>query len=92
MIIRPPVNIRPKLIAKTVQRLVFLIIIVFLAGFLAGGAAQESSGHLYRRAELLEHGHGDLEGAIKIYRRIGVEFPRERSVVARSLLRIGICY
>ena len=92
MIIWPPVNMRPKPIEKTVQRLVFLIIIVFLAGFLAGGAAQESSGHLYRRAELLEHGHGDLEGAIKIYRRIVGEFPRERRVVARSLLRIGICY
>lgn len=55
-------------------------------------ATPESAGILYENAYFLEQGRGDLEGAIRLYRRIAQEFGNDRKVAARSLLRLGICY
>jgi Tol biopolymer transport system component len=55
-------------------------------------ATPESAGILFEEAYFLEQGRGDLEGAIRLYRRIAQEFGNDRKVAARSLLRLGICY
>ncbi|HVE65105.1 MAG TPA: hypothetical protein VNC59_00880, partial [Thermoanaerobaculia bacterium] len=55
-------------------------------------SAGESAGYLYERAYFLEQGRGDLEAAIKLYRRVAEEFREDRKLAARALLRMGACY
>ncbi len=55
-------------------------------------AAQESAGRIYQEAFFLEQGRGDLESAIDLYEKLVREFPANKTLAARSLLRLGICY
>ncbi len=68
-------------------------LVLVMALTLTGVAAQErSAGALYERAYFLEQAEGDLQGAVELYQRILDEFPEERTVGGRALLRIGLCY
>ena len=73
------------------SRLAFTLLL-FLPTVSRIAATPESAGILYERAYFLEQGRGDLEGAIRLYRRIAQEFGNDRKVAARALLRLGICY
>ncbi len=55
-------------------------------------AAQQGAGRIYQEAFFLEQGRGDLESAIDLYEKLVREFPANKTLAARSLLRLGICY
>jgi Tol biopolymer transport system component len=54
--------------------------------------SQETAEQLYETAIFKKEAEGDLEGAIKIFRRIVAEFPENRKMAAKAQLQIGNCY
>ncbi len=54
--------------------------------------AQQSAGVLFQSGLYQEQVKGDLDAAIKVYERIIINFPKNRPVVAKALLHIGLCY
>ena len=53
--------------------------------------SQESAAKIYEAALFKKEAEGDLEGAIKIFRRIVAEFPEARNIAAKAQLQIGTC-
>jgi hypothetical protein len=51
-----------------------------------GGRGDE----LFQRALVLERSSGELDGAAEVYRRIVREFPADRPLVAKALVRLGL--
>jgi Tol biopolymer transport system component len=49
-------------------------------------------GETFERAYFLEQARGDLEGAVELYESLVENFPDERALAARALLRIGLCH
>jgi Tol biopolymer transport system component len=56
------------------------------------GYAQQKAGVLFQSGLYQEQVKGDLDAAIKVYERIIVKFPKDRPIVAKALLHIGLCY
>ncbi|MEE8325432.1 MAG: tetratricopeptide repeat protein [candidate division NC10 bacterium] len=70
-----------------------IIAAFFALVFLAGQCALAQSGYnLFQKGLIQERVKGDLDEAIKVYERIIVKFPRNRPIVAKALLHIGLCY
>jgi Tol biopolymer transport system component len=81
------------------RRLQILAVPLFVPLLLAGVVlAQNGAADAQRASNLLQEAiHfdevvGDLEAAITLYRRVADEFPTERSLAARALVRLGACY
>ena len=56
------------------------------------GYAQQSAGQLLQSGLYKEEVEGDLPGAIQIYEQILRDFPDERTIAAKALLRMGLSY
>ncbi len=70
-----------------------IIAAFFALVFLGGQCALAQSGYnLFQKGLVQERVKGDLDEAIKIYDRIIVKFPKDRPIVAKALLHIGLCY
>ena len=54
--------------------------------------SQETAEQLYETAIFKKEAEGDLEGAVKIFKRIVNEFPENRKISAKAQLQIGKCY
>jgi Tol biopolymer transport system component len=68
------------------------LLLLLFASFAVRAAEPPSAAELYERAYFLEQGRGDLEGAIKLYRQLVSQYPENRKLAARALLRIGTCH
>lgn len=71
-----------------------LVALALAASFFLPGFSQDekAASILYHRGLHFEEVSGDLEKAIEAYREVVLKYPGEREVVAKALLRIGICY
>ena len=58
----------------------------------SSGFAQESAEQLYQSALYREEIEGDLDRAIEIYESIVKDYPGNRSIAAKALYHIGLCY
>jgi Tol biopolymer transport system component len=58
----------------------------------SSGYARQTAGRLLQSGLYQEQVKGDLDAAIKVYERIIVNFPKNRPIVAKALLQIGLCY
>ena len=68
-----------------------VLIVMVLASF-QHALTQETAEELYQAGLFKKEAEGDLEGAIKIFRRIVNEFPENRKISAKAQLQIGKCY
>ncbi len=73
------------------HRVIIGVLSLVLAGT-ASGLAQQTAEELYQAGLYQEEVHGDLEGAIEIYRTILNDHADSRAVAAKAQLHIGICY
>jgi tetratricopeptide (TPR) repeat protein len=73
------------------RRVIIGVLSLVLAGT-ASGLAQQTAEELYQAGLYQEEVHGDLEGAIEIYRTILNDHPDSRAAAAKAQLHIGICY
>ncbi|MHC4595122.1 MAG: tetratricopeptide repeat protein [Planctomycetota bacterium] len=70
-----------------------IIAAFFALVFFGGQCALAQSGYnLFQKGLIQERVKGDLDEAIKVYERIIVKFPKNRPLVAKALLHIGLCY
>jgi Tol biopolymer transport system component len=69
-----------------------LAIAVLLCAFSAGVVFSQSGHDLFQQALVKERADGNLEEAIKLYKRIVSEFAKDRALSARALVQIGQCY
>lgn len=60
--------------------------------WVSSGFAQESAEQLYQSALYKEEIEGNLDKAIEIYESIVEDHPENRSIAAKALFRIGLCY
>ena len=67
-------------------------ILAFSLLWVSLACAQQSAEQLYQAAIYKEEVQGELAQAIKIFEKIVSEYPGSRSVVAKALLRSGLCY
>jgi len=67
-------------------------ILAFSLFWIYSACAQQSAEQLYQAAIYKEEVQGELDQAIKIFEKIASEYPGSRSVVAKALLRSGLCY
>ena len=74
------------------SHVLFIAVIAFAFIWVLTGYAQQNEEQLFQSGLYKEEVQGDLETAIKIYETIIKEYPENRSVGARSLLHIGMCY
>ncbi len=72
----------------SISTVVFALMLVLASS----GYAQQSAGVLFQSGLSQEQVKGDLDAAIKVYERIIINFPKNRPVVAKALLHIGLCY
>jgi Tol biopolymer transport system component len=72
------------------QKLIFLIICLLISVVSSG--QQKQADKLLREAIYKEEVNGNLDEAIKDYQAIVNDFPGEREIAARALLRKGLCY
>jgi Tol biopolymer transport system component len=71
----------------------FTLAIAVLLCALSAGVVFSQSGHdLFQQALVKERADGNLEEAIKLYKRIVSEFAKDRALSARALVQIGQCY
>jgi Tol biopolymer transport system component len=69
------------------------LIIVALFAVAAVTAGQAQSGHdLFQKALAVERADGNLRGAIQLYDRVVRDFPHDRALAARALVRMAECY
>lgn len=71
---------------------IFLIMAVALIYVTAISQSPKEAEILFQRGLHLEEVKGELKGAIDVYQKLVKEYPKERALVARALLHIGICY
>lgn len=74
------------------QRHVMTMVLVLALTWTAMGYAQQTAEELYQAGLYQEEVHGNLEGAIEIYRQILGEFSDSRAVGAKAQLHMGLCY
>jgi Tol biopolymer transport system component len=72
------------------QKLFFLIVCLIISVISSG--QQKQPDKLLREAIYQEEANGNLEEAIREYQAIVKNFPGEREIAAKALLRIGLCY
>ncbi|KPK86246.1 MAG: hypothetical protein AMS27_05515 [Bacteroides sp. SM23_62_1] len=72
------------------QKLIFLIVCLIISAISSG--QQKQPDKLLREAIYKEEVNGNLEEAIKDYQAIVNDFPGEREIAAKALLKIGLCY
>ncbi len=67
---------------------------ILIAGLMFGIAvlADDSGAELFQKAVTQEQAAGNLEEAIKLYQRVVTEFPSDRLLVAKALMREAQCY
>ncbi len=53
---------------------------------------QQSAKELYEAAVFKKDADGDLKGAIEIFSKILVQFPKDRKIASKAQLQIGVCY
>ena len=70
--------------------LIFVMIFSILA-FLSGNI-QQTAEQLYQSGIYKEEVEGDLEKAIVIYEQILKDFPENKTIAAKALYHIGLCY
>jgi len=70
------------------------ITIIFLLAVVlpASGATAKLASVLLQEGLYAEETEGNLDAAIKVYERVLKDFPGNRPVAAKALLRIGLCY
>ncbi|MCH8118895.1 MAG: PD40 domain-containing protein [Planctomycetes bacterium] len=73
---------------QSIAGIVFALMLVVASS----AYAKQKAGVLFQSGLYQEQVKGDLDAAIKVYERIIVNFPRNRPVVAKALLHIGLCY
>jgi Tol biopolymer transport system component len=77
------------------QKIYFWVFAVFVTAMVLVSFqlafTQESAEEFYQAALFKKNVDGDLEGAIKILRRIVNEFPENRKISAKAQLQIGKC-
>ena len=69
-----------------------VVLALLVAVVLTGDSQQQSAGQLLQAGLYKEEVQGELDDAIQIYQRILKDFPNDRPVGAKALLRIGLCY
>ena len=69
-----------------------VVLALLVAVVLTGDSQQQSAGQLLQAGLYKEDVQGELDDAIQIYQRILKDFPNDRPVGAKALLRIGLCY
>jgi Tol biopolymer transport system component len=68
---------------------VFLVILIL--GFLSGHS-QQTAEQLYQSGIYKEEVEGELQKAIEIYEQILEGFPENKTIAAKALYHIGLCY
>ncbi|MHC4310217.1 MAG: tetratricopeptide repeat protein [Planctomycetota bacterium] len=71
---------------------VLVVVFALMLVLASSGYAQQKAGRLLQSGLYQEQVKGDLDEAIKVYERIIVNFPKNRPIVAKALLHIGLCY
>src|SRR5688572_11535217 len=67
--------------------------VVIVAAFTAVIASQTPSGHaVFEQALAKERIDGNLPEAIRLYERVVAEFAADRTLAARALVQVGLCY
>src|SRR5262245_21219335 len=76
------------------RKLLFVITAALLLVSTALLIAQtlQSGENLFQQALQKERADRDIDGAIKIYERIVSEFAANRSLTAKALVQLGLCY
>ena len=70
-----------------------IISVFFALVCLAGQNVHAQDGNdLFQKGLIQERAKGNLDEAIKVYKRIITKFPKNRPIAARALLHIGLCY
>jgi Tol biopolymer transport system component len=79
---------------RTNMKLLSVLAVVFALMLVVASSAyaQPRAGVLFQSGLYQEQVKGDLDAAIKVYERIIVKFPKDRHIVAKALLHIGLCY
>ena len=79
---------------RTNMKLLSILAVVFALMLVVASSAyaQQKAGVLFQSGLYQEQVKGDLDAAIKVYERIIINFPKNRPVVAKALLHIGLCY
>lgn len=73
-------------------RVVCGVVLVLMLAVALPGNAQQSAEQLFQSGLYKEEVEGDLRGAVQIYENILKDFPDNRSVAAKALLQMGLCY
>jgi len=73
---------------QSIAGVVFVLMLIVASS----AYAQQKAGVLFQSGLYQEQVKGDLDAAIKVYERIIINFPKNRPVVAKALLHIGLCY
>lgn len=74
---------------KTITIAAFALTLTLLCG---GPLLAQSGNDLYQQALVKERAEGDVEGAIELYQRIAREYAADRSLAAKALVQMGLCY
>lgn len=72
-------------------RFYFCLLIILMVGWPSLTLTQTPS-QLFHQGLLKENGEGDLKAAVAIYEKVVGEATAERSLRARALLHIGMCW
>jgi len=73
---------------QSILAIVFALMLVVASS----AYAKPSAGVLFQSGLYQEEVKGDLDAAIQIYERILKDFPKDRPVIAKAQLHIGLCY
>lgn len=68
----------------------FYIVLIFF--IIITPLISQTSSQLFQQAQLKENGEGDLNAAIELYTKIVEDETTDRSLRAKSLLHVGLCY
>jgi Tol biopolymer transport system component len=71
---------------------VFLAFLAFVFIWSSPAFAQQSAEELYQAGLYQEEVQGNLESAVDVYRQILESFSNNRTIGAKALLHIGLCY
>jgi len=76
---------------KSILLKLLAILVILLVGIYTSSSAQESE-KLFQKGLVKEEGEGSLQEAIDIYNKVAEDASAERSLRAKALLHVGICY
>ena len=79
---------------KNSKKILFYLYSVILVSLLSTGISnsQQTAGQLFEKALYAEEIEGSLAEAVRIYQEILNDSPDNRSISAKALLHIGMCY